>query len=232
MYRMILQALRKVGSKAHPTEYLNFYCVANREVASAPIPLVSPDNNAQTAFQNYILRIRRSPIYVHSKMMIVDDTYMLVGSANINGRSMYGSHDSELAIGSFQSGQPPNDNTGMPKGAVHRFRRALFSDHTNQLGDEAMDPSSLTSITWMNNIADQNWQAYMSDTCVNMTSHLLKYPYNVELNEVTPIRTKFTYFPDSQEQYQGYIYNPDLERTWNGVLIKEMPKSLTNALFS
>ena len=32
----------------------------------------------------------RFPIYVHSKMMIVDDVYIIVGSANINQRSMGG----------------------------------------------------------------------------------------------------------------------------------------------
>ena len=37
-------------------------------------------------------------IYVHSKMMIVDDRYALIGSANINDRSLLGSRDSELAV--------------------------------------------------------------------------------------------------------------------------------------
>ena len=37
-------------------------------------------------------------VYVHSKMMIVDDKIALIGSANINDRSMMGSRDSELAV--------------------------------------------------------------------------------------------------------------------------------------
>jgi phospholipase D1/2 len=37
-------------------------------------------------------------VYVHSKMMIVDDKVALIGSANINDRSMMGSRDSELAV--------------------------------------------------------------------------------------------------------------------------------------
>ena len=36
-------------------------------------------------------------IYVHSKLMIVDDKYVICGSANINDRSMLGKRDSELA---------------------------------------------------------------------------------------------------------------------------------------
>ena len=37
-------------------------------------------------------------IYVHNKMMIVDDLFAIVGSANVNERSMLGSRDSELAV--------------------------------------------------------------------------------------------------------------------------------------
>ena len=37
-------------------------------------------------------------VYVHSKCMIVDDNRFILGSANINDRSMLGSRDSELAI--------------------------------------------------------------------------------------------------------------------------------------
>ncbi|MDB5802372.1 MAG: Phospholipase D/Transphosphatidylase [Rhodocyclales bacterium] len=37
-------------------------------------------------------------IYVHTKLMIVDDLYALYGSANINDRSLLGERDSEIAV--------------------------------------------------------------------------------------------------------------------------------------
>jgi len=37
-------------------------------------------------------------IYVHSKLMIIDDRFALIGSANINDRSLLGDRDSELAV--------------------------------------------------------------------------------------------------------------------------------------
>jgi len=37
-------------------------------------------------------------IYVHSKMIIIDDRIAVIGSANINDRSLMGDRDSELAI--------------------------------------------------------------------------------------------------------------------------------------
>ena len=37
-------------------------------------------------------------VYVHSKLMIVDDKFVILGSANINDRSMLGHRDSEIAV--------------------------------------------------------------------------------------------------------------------------------------
>lgn len=37
-------------------------------------------------------------IYIHSKLMIVDDRRIIMGSANINDRSMLGTRDSEIAV--------------------------------------------------------------------------------------------------------------------------------------
>ncbi len=37
-------------------------------------------------------------IYVHSKLMVVDDLYALLGTANINDRSLLGERDSEIAV--------------------------------------------------------------------------------------------------------------------------------------
>nr|GLL42872.1 phospholipase D beta 1-like isoform X2 [Ipomoea trifida] len=44
-------------------------------------------------------------IYVHAKGMIVEDEYVIVGSANINQRSMAGSKDTEIAMGAYQPHQ-------------------------------------------------------------------------------------------------------------------------------
>ncbi len=43
-------------------------------------------------------RVVTEQIYVHTKLMIVDDRYAIFGSANINDRSQLGDRDSELAV--------------------------------------------------------------------------------------------------------------------------------------
>lgn len=41
-------------------------------------------------------------IYVYSKLMIVDDEYIIIGSANINDRSMLLNRDIEICVGAYQ----------------------------------------------------------------------------------------------------------------------------------
>jgi phosphatidylserine/phosphatidylglycerophosphate/cardiolipin synthase-like enzyme len=42
--------------------------------------------------------LRTQQVYVHTKLLVVDDRHVIIGSANINDRSMSGTRDSELAV--------------------------------------------------------------------------------------------------------------------------------------
>lgn len=170
MYKRIAAAIKEAGLEgtAHPTDYLQMYCLANRdpiphEVGAggggggidgrvtgggrscwrcvlcawagvhSPPPYhhphthtctpqaeLDPSDGANGSLPGSGVRStanggkpattpaarahasRRFMIYVHSKMMLVDDEYIIVGSANINERSMNGSRDTEIAMGSYQ----------------------------------------------------------------------------------------------------------------------------------
>lgn len=52
------------------------------------------DPVSKTTQERYITE----QVYVHTKLMIVDDLYALLGSANINERSLLGDRDSEIAV--------------------------------------------------------------------------------------------------------------------------------------
>lgn len=69
-------------------------------------------------------RNRRFMIYVHSKGMIVDDEYVILGSANINQRSLEGTRDTEIAVGAYQPQHKWASLRAHPKGQVNL-------DHTN-----------------------------------------------------------------------------------------------------
>lgn len=57
-------------------------------------------------------------IYVHAKGMIVDDEYVILGSANINQRSLAGSRDTEIAMGANQPHHTWAEKKRHPHGQV------------------------------------------------------------------------------------------------------------------
>ena len=70
-------------------------------------------------------------IYVHSKLMIVDDRYAILGSANINDRSLLGSRDTELAVMIVDDKVERKDTCGNGKaipvrGFAHQLRRDVW----------------------------------------------------------------------------------------------------------
>jgi len=97
MYREIGAALQKHGpEKSNPTDYLSFFCLGNRD-ATANI-ISTPKSPVEISLS----KSKRFMIYVHSKLLIADDEYVIVGSANINERSLSGDRDTEICIGAYQ----------------------------------------------------------------------------------------------------------------------------------
>jgi hypothetical protein len=65
-------------------------------------------------------------VYVHSKGMIVDDEYVIIGSANINQRSMEGIRDTEIAMGAYQPQYTWANKISAPRGQVTLFKLKLL----------------------------------------------------------------------------------------------------------
>lgn len=63
-------------------------------------------------------KFQRFMIYVHAKGMIVDDEYVIVGSANINQRSLAGTKDTEIAMGAYQPHHTWAEKQRHPRGQV------------------------------------------------------------------------------------------------------------------
>ena len=74
----IFGKLRKLGIE--PEDYIQFYSLRNWTE-------IGPNK-----------RLVTSLLYVHAKVLIVDDRSCIIGSANVNERSMTGNRDSEVAI--------------------------------------------------------------------------------------------------------------------------------------
>jgi len=114
MYRgehSVFARLRRAGIE--PAEYINFFSLrAWGKMQSGH--LVSQD------------------IYIHDKIMIVDDRLAIIGSANINERSMRGDRDSELACVIRDTDMIDSTMAGVPFKVgrfAHTMRIRLMREH-------------------------------------------------------------------------------------------------------
>jgi phospholipase D1/2 len=108
-------------------------------------------------------------IYVHSKLMIVDDRWVLVGSANINDRSLLGNGDSELAVTIADTAHTFNDldGTGTPAPCRNFARELRQNAWRKWMGsaaaecEEALDKPALKA-SWekIQSIAQDNTDIY------------------------------------------------------------------------
>ncbi|XP_077213022.1 putative terpene synthase 2 isoform X2 [Tasmannia lanceolata] len=123
----------------------------------------------------------RFMIYVHAKGMIVDDEYVLMGSANINQRSLDGSRDTEIAMGAYQPNYTWAGRQSHPHGQVYGYRMSLWAEHlVGSLEDSFREPQTLKCVRRVNQLAKDNWKSYVSDDMKEMKGHLMKYPIQVE----------------------------------------------------
>ncbi|KAL3528635.1 hypothetical protein ACH5RR_007957 [Cinchona calisaya] len=201
MYKLIAEELEESGEPGHPRHYLNFFCLANREKEEKGefVPPYSP--HPETHYWN-AQKHRRFMVYVHSKLMIVDDTYMLIGSANVNQRSMDGQRDTEIAIGCYQS---KRGEERMDRGDIHAFRMSLWYEHTGQAAEVFQDPESLECVQKIRSIGEQMWEVYSADQVVDMKDvHLVTYPVNVSKEGcVQNLVEGDGHFPDTRTPAMG-----------------------------
>ncbi|NP_001302777.1 phospholipase D alpha 1 [Brassica napus] len=201
MYKDIVQALRAQGLEEDPRNYLTFFCLGNREVKKEGEyePAERPD--ADSSYMK-AQEARRFMIYVHTKMTIVDDEYIIIGSANINQRSMDGARDSEIAMGGYQ---PHHLSHRQPaRGQIHGFRMSLWYEHLGMLDETFLDPSSVECIEKVNRISDKYWDLYSSESLEHdLPGHLLRYPVDVDCEGDVTEFPGFEFFPDTKARILG-----------------------------
>ncbi|OLL27344.1 phospholipase [Burkholderia sp. SRS-W-2-2016] len=87
--------------------------------------LVAPDSPAGSPWM---------PVYVHSKIMIIDDVFLTHGSANINRRSMQVDSELNICHERMDVTQP--------------LRRHLWDVHTKGIQDGTSDDPNLAGVAW------------------------------------------------------------------------------------
>mmetsp|Transcript_1416 Transcript_1416/g.3846 ORF Transcript_1416/g.3846 Transcript_1416/m.3846 type:complete len:767 (-) Transcript_1416:58-2358(-) len=200
MYRVVAKALREVGSRDSPRKYLTFHTLVNRETERGS--QCQPGAQPTQGTDGYEMwKNRRAPIYIHSKYMCVDDEWMIMGSANINQRSMDGCRDSEMCWSGYQPTQLCNGANG-PHGVVQAFRMQLWAQYLGLKNAQDLEPfrnpHDPSTVRAFQQIEERSWQQYLADEITDMRAHLVPYPYEVTLDGAVHPRVK--HFVDCSEK--------------------------------
>ncbi|XP_010523062.1 PREDICTED: phospholipase D beta 1 [Tarenaya hassleriana] len=190
MYETIYKALVEMGLEGAftPQDYLNFFCLGNRETVDGIDHSGTGSPSSANTPQVLSKKSRRFMIYVHSKGMVVDDEYVVIGSANINQRSMEGTRDTEIAMGAYQPQHTWARKQSGPRGQIYGYRMSLWAEHMGTLEECFTQPDSLECVRKVRAMGERNWKQFSADEITDMRGHLLKYPVQVDLKgKVRPL---------------------------------------------
>ncbi|CAL5324229.1 unnamed protein product [Camellia sinensis] len=213
MYGLVAQELKSMQlSDSNPLDYLNFYCLGNREQM---LEERSTEGTQSPANENKVLdveKFRRFMVYVHAKGMIVDDEYTIIGSANINQRSLDGTRDTEIAMGAYQPDYTWAKKKKYPHGQIYGHRMSLWAEHLGTIEECFKEPESLECVKRVNHVAEDNWKKYTDSNFTPLQGHLLKYPVHVDDDGTVGSLPGHESFPDVGGKvlgaYSSAILNP------------------------
>lgn len=200
MYGIVAGELKNMQLEgSHPQDYLNFYFLGNREEIPEELLSEAEQSDTNGAKANKVsdsFKYQRFMIYVHAKGMIVDDEYVILGSANINQRSLAGSKDTEIAMGAYQHHHTWGKKKKHPRGQVYGYRTSLWAEHLGMLEPWFNEPESLECVRKVNEVAEDNWKRFTGENFMKLQGHLLRYPLKVGADgTVEPIPDQDS-FPD------------------------------------
>jgi phospholipase D1/2 len=137
-------------------------------------------------------------IYVHTKTMIVDDRFALIGSANINDRSLLGNRDSEIAvlIADLQNDVEDIGSTHGPQ-LTRKFARDLRMGIWNKLfgntgaGGKGARPAAGLQDAIKRPVAQVSWERIRDLATLNTQKYDAAFPFipanNRRIWPVTPM---------------------------------------------
>jgi phospholipase D1/2 len=132
------------------SRYVSFYFLANWTVKAPPAWL------REGSRQDRLIAHERYMVYVHTKLMIVDDRFAFLGSANLNERSLAGDHDSEVGCALW----PMRGREDQCQQKLRDLRQRLWQEHFGTLPDGWESPELVPAINAVANKAWDNYKAF------------------------------------------------------------------------
>jgi len=135
-----------------------------------------------------------SDIYLHSKVLLVDDTVAVIGSANANDRSFEGNHDSELGAIIWADSDEQSTNGLIKDFRLRLWRQFLGLDKYGTEDSCIIDPSSKKTFQLWKNTATRNQTLLASVfnfTPRNSITCFADYKYrNIKYQDMSPQEKK------------------------------------------
>jgi len=136
--RSICEALAKRLSEPDPPEIVIVHAhsadgwVESRAMDPARAALVNAirELDEHDRFHLYVPYAGKVPIYVHAKLLIVDDTVIRVGSSNFNNRSLGLDSECDMFIDASRPGN------GHAAEGIRKLRHSLLAEHCGLAEDE------------------------------------------------------------------------------------------------
>lgn len=118
------------------------YSVGHHTMAgTGPVSEETWEGNPEDEVENWV----QEELYIHAKLLIVDDRVVVCGSSNLNDRSQLGYHDSELSVVLEDTRHLPSKMDGQPFEAgwhAATLRRYLWREHLGMLPPQELDASN------------------------------------------------------------------------------------------
>ncbi len=203
----VVKALKDNNSSKKWTDYLSFYFLMNWTAAS-----MTPDGSRRDRVQ----KNQRYQIYVHSKLLIVDDKVLILGSANLNERSLSGDRDAEICLA--LAAQP--DKIDDAKAVIQGLRRKVWTQHFGVLPAGWDTPHTGGCPVLCQQQGHENWMFLQQGLKTN-DSHIVCFPFATD-------GTTFRIDPPSAtallQQQDRYLFDAEAKPTkvpGNGVIIDD-----------
>ncbi|WP_322844164.1 phospholipase D-like domain-containing protein [Pseudomonas sp. B33.4] len=161
-------------------------------------------------------RVVTEQIYVHSKLLIADDRVAILGSANINDRSLYGMRDSELAVIVRDSEPTPvmldGKATHQVGKSINKLRRDLWKKHfALGLTTGSVKPASDLAKYLDQPAAEKTWREIQSQARQNTAAYNQSFgfiPRNKSGKQAASIWPTWTYRDPDNARLGGQLVAP------------------------
>lgn len=172
-------------------DYLTFAFLANWSTVPATARRTS-GSRAARVHDN-----QRYMIYVHSKLMIVDDRYVLFGSANLNERSLAGNRDLEICCGMW----PTRTREAECVRQLKAFRQGIWQEHFGALPAGWESPESAACVADVRAKGLSNYTHFRELRREPGDGHLCVWPFHAD--------TSAFYVETTSAAPEGDLYLPD-----------------------